>query len=261
MPANNTNQAPMGQRIRTALTTPPTFPADVPRLQTNLDTDLLKLVAILSMLVDHIGGAFFPEVGPFRWIGRLAFPIFCYCMTVGLLYTRNTKKYLARLAIFALISQPFYILATHPYDYQAEWMNMNIYFTLFFSLLAMTGVKSRKWWLFLLSFLILSMFGFDYSVDGVILMLIFYLCRNHPKLGALLFILQYLPALWNGSPADPRCLNLGFLCVNWVFFSLFAALLIFPRTHSGLKIPKYFFYLFYPAHLLVIGIIRLILQV
>ena len=105
------------------------------------------------------------------------------------------------------------------------------------------------------------MFGFDYSANGVILMLIFYLCRNRPKLGALLFILQYLPTLWNGSPADPRCLNLGFLCVNWIFFSLFAALLIFPRTHSGLKIPKYFFYLFYPAHLLIIGIVRLILQV
>lgn len=41
-------------------------------------------------------------------------------MTVGLLYTRDIKKYLKRLAIFALVSQPFYILATHPYDWQQE---------------------------------------------------------------------------------------------------------------------------------------------
>ena len=55
------------------------------KLRTNLDTDLLKLVAIAAMLVDHIGGAFFPEIPVFRWIGRLAFPLFCYCLTVGLL--------------------------------------------------------------------------------------------------------------------------------------------------------------------------------
>ena len=260
MSANTANQPSLTQRIRAALTTPPAFPAGEPRLKTNLDTDLLKLTAILAMLIDHIGGCFFPETGIFRWIGRLAFPIFCYCMTVGLLYTRDVKKYLKRLAIFAFVSQPFYLLATHPWDWQAEWMNLNIYFTLFFSLLAMVGVKERKWWLFLLSFLLLSLFNFDYSANGVILMLIFYLCRNHPRLGALLFILQYLPALWSGSPADPRCLNLGFLCVNWPFFAVFAALLIFPRTHSGLKIPKYFFYIFYPAHLLALGVIRLILH-
>ena len=51
-----------------------------PRLRTNLDTDFLKLIAILSMLLDHIGAVFFPEHPAFRWVGRLAFPIFCYCL-------------------------------------------------------------------------------------------------------------------------------------------------------------------------------------
>ena len=72
-----------------------------PRLRTNLDTDFLKLIAILSMLLDHIGAVFFPEHPAFRWVGRLAFPIFCYCMTVGLLYTRDIKRYLGRLGLFA----------------------------------------------------------------------------------------------------------------------------------------------------------------
>ena len=100
--------------IRAALTTPTEVPRQGPRLRTNLDTDLLKLAAIVSMLIDHVGGAFFPEVGAFRWIGRLAFPIFCYCLTVGLLYTRNIKRYLGRLAVFAVVSQPFYVLASTP---------------------------------------------------------------------------------------------------------------------------------------------------
>lgn len=248
-------------RIKTLLKTPPEIPDDGPRLKSNLDTDCLKLIAIISMLTDHVGSAFFPESASFRWIGRLAFPIFCYCMTVGLLYTRDIKKYLKRLAIFALVSQPFYILATHPYDWQTEWSNLNIYFTLFFSLLAMAGIRQRRWWLFFLAFLVLSIWNFDYSTTGVFLMLIFYLCRNHPAWGAILYCLSYIPALWSGDPLDPRSLTVGGLCINWTIFSLFSAPLIFPRTHSGLRLNKYFFYIFYPAHLLLISLVRLILHV
>lgn len=244
-----------------ALTKPPEMLSGPPYLRTNLDTDLLKLVAIAAMLADHIGLVFFPGVPAFRWIGRLAFPLFCYCMTVGLLYTRNIKRYLGRLAVFALVSQPFFILAFHPYDWQLEWSTMNIYFTLSVSLLAMTGVKTRKWWLFAVSVLLLMFINFDYTIIGVILMLIFYLCRNRPWLGAVLFCLYYLPALWNGDLSDPRCLSLGSLCADWSVFSVFAAPLIFLRTRSGLKINKYFFYIFYPAHLALIGLARLALHI
>ena len=141
------------KRVKELLLTPPTFSDNKARLQTNLDTDFLKLIAIVSMLIDHIGSVFFPEVRVLRWIGRLAFPIFCYCMTVGLLYTHDIKKYLFRLGIFALISQPCYIFAFHPYDFWSQFTNWNIFFTLFLSLLAMYGWKERKWWLFALTFL------------------------------------------------------------------------------------------------------------
>ena len=65
-----------------------------PKLRTNLDTDFLKLIAVLSMTVDHVGAVFFPEYPVFRWIGRMAFPLFCYCMTVGLLYTHDIRRIL-----------------------------------------------------------------------------------------------------------------------------------------------------------------------
>lgn len=74
----------------------PTEQAAAPKLKTNLDTGLLKLIAILSMAVDHVGSVFFPKYPVFRWIGRLTFPIFAYCLTVGLLYTHDIKKYLVR---------------------------------------------------------------------------------------------------------------------------------------------------------------------
>ena len=225
-----------------------------PRLRTNLDTDFLKLIAILSMLLDHIGAVFFPEYPAFRWVGRLAFPIFCYCMTVGLLYTRDIKRYLGRLGLFALISQPCYILATHPWDWQTEWMNWNIFFTLFLSLLGMYGLKERKWWLFALALFTVSWWNFDYSGTGIQLMLIFYLCRNRPRLGAALYLLSYLPALMNGWPEDPLCLTVGGLCIDWSIFAVFAAPLIFCATHSRIKINRWFFYAFYPAHLAAIAL-------
>ena len=62
------------------------------RLKTNLDTNLIKLSAIVAMTIDHIGGAIFPEYPVFRWIGRIAFPLFCCCLTVGMLYTHDIKN-------------------------------------------------------------------------------------------------------------------------------------------------------------------------
>ena len=173
------------------------------KLRTNLDTDLLKLVAIAAMLVDHIGGAFFPEIPVFRWIGRLAFPLFCYCLTVGLLYTHDIRRYLGRLAIFAVVSQPFWILAFNADDILGNLTNWNIFFTLFLSLLAMWGLTTRRWWLFVLGVLVLAFGSFDYNYNGVILMLIFYFCRNKPALLAGLYTLFWIPALWGGSLEDP----------------------------------------------------------
>ena len=58
----------------------------------------------------------------------------------------------------------------------------------------------------------------------------------------------------------PLCLRLGGLTVDWSFFAVFTALLIFPRIHWHIRIPKWFFYAFYPAHLCVIAQARLLLN-
>ena len=200
--------AALGTRIRRALTTPAVIP-DGDRLKTNLDTDFLKCIAAAAMLIDHTGGALFPEAGIFRWAGRLAFPIFCYCLTAGLLYTRDVKKYLLRLGVFALVSQPFYILAFHPVgEFRENLTNRNIFFTLFLSLLAMAGLKERKRRLFAPAFFTVSWLNLDYSGTGIQLMLIFYLCRNHPGAGAVLLYAQLSPRPLGrragGSPVSHR---------------------------------------------------------
>ena len=101
-----------------------------PKLRTNLDTNFLKLFAILTMVVDHVGTSFSPQHPEFRWVGRLAFPIFCYCLTVGLMYTRDIRRYLGRLALFAVVSQLLRPgLPSH--NFWEELTSWNIFVTLF----------------------------------------------------------------------------------------------------------------------------------
>lgn len=232
-----------------------------PLLKTNLDTNFLKLIAIISMLIDHVGIVFFPEYPVFRWIGRLAFPLFCYCMTVGLLYTHDASKYLVRLAVFALVLQPFYIIVKNSQNIAVGFADWNIFFTLFLSLLAMWGFKERKWWLFIVGVLVVSFFNFDYSYTGVILMLIFYLCRQKPALGVALYVVSYISqAILSGVLDSPSMLHIGGYAFGFQIFALLALPLIFARTKVSTKIPKQFFYTFYPAHLVVIGLVQLLLD-
>ena len=68
----------------------------------------LKMIAIISMLTDHVGCILFPDELIFRAIGRIAFPIFCFLVVEGFFHTRNTWNYLMRLCIFAILSEiPF----------------------------------------------------------------------------------------------------------------------------------------------------------
>lgn len=227
------------------------------KLKTNLDTDFIKIIAVVSMTIDHIGGAFFPQYPAFRWIGRIAFPLFCYCLTVGMMYTGDIKKYLFRLGAFAVISQPFWILAFNSDDITGNIFNLNIFFTLIVSLLGACGFKERKWWLFILVLILLNVINFDYAMTGLILILIFYLCRNKPWLGAAVYTLTYLPAL-NGNMADPLALKIGGHAIGFEIFALLALPFIYIQTNSGLKIPKWFFYIYYPVHLFAIYLIGIL---
>ena len=119
----------------------------------------------------------------------------------------------------------------------------------------MYGLKERKWWLFLAAFFVVSWWNFDYSGMGIQYMLIFYLCRNHPAVGAALYCAQFITCL-GVMPGDPLSLAVGGLCIDWSFFAVFAAPLLFLPTCLDLKIPKWVFYAFYPAHLAAIAVMK-----
>ena len=68
----------------------------------NHDTDLLKVVACVCMIIDHVGAAFFsaPLVSEFRVIGRIAFPLYAWCLIIGVERTRSIDRYAASSSCF-----------------------------------------------------------------------------------------------------------------------------------------------------------------
>ena len=228
-----------------------------------LDSLTLKLLAMALMLCDHLWATVLPGVMWLTAVGRIAFPIFAFQVAEGFQRTHDRKKYLLRMLAFALISEiPFNYLY---YSSPVFPFHQNVMFTFFIALLLMLGlekVRSKGTEMYILAAVLSLPVGYflgtlgmvDYYGSGVVTVLIFYLCRNRPRLGAALYLLSYLPALMNGWPEDPLCLTVGGLCIDWSIFAVFAAPLIFCATHSRIKINRWFFYAFYPAHLAAIAL-------
>ena len=92
----------------------------------------LKIIACITMFIDHLGYAIFHKMSYFNYIGRLAFPIFAYQIGEGYVHTKNIKLYFFRLGLFAIVSQIPYMLF---HSIISANFSLNIFFTLFLGLL------------------------------------------------------------------------------------------------------------------------------
>lgn len=221
----------------------------------------LKLLAIITMAIDHVGLFFFPEHITWRIIGRLSFPIFAWLIANGARYTKNINAYLKRLLIFAFISQIPYLLAFHTID--KNFWSLNIFFTLFLGLLAIKIIQEKKQlWLSILVTLICSLGAYlmqaSYGIVGVLSIVFFYIFFEQKLYlflsEAVIFLLPLMAAsLVVLKPLSP------YLMANFIYqpVCLVSLFLIFLyNKKQGLK-AKYFFYIFYPAHFFIIYFIKL----
>ncbi len=203
----------------------------------------LKLLAMLAMTADHIGAVFFPEIPLLRWIGRLAMPVLCFFIGEGLRHTRSPRRYLLRLTGFALLSELPFDLAFYG---GIEWGHQNVYFTLALGLLALWAIQSRGmegWLLALTAALAAELLGCDYGMYGVLLILLldrFHRARSEQLAGAAL-------------------LNLAFFGLQTQTLSLIALPLLWLYNGKRGRDDRRLFYLYYPAHLCVLGILRFVL--
>ncbi len=231
----------------------------------------IKWIAIITMVIDHIGAGFLEPMilngavsadslyklsmgyMVLRGIGRFAFPVFCFLLAEGFFYTKSRKKYLTNLLIFALISEV-------PFDWALfgrviDWGHQNVFWTLFAGFVAIwiaefcmtKSLKDRDnavpYYIAMVAAVIVcavlaEVIHADYGAVGVAAIFIMYAMHNKPVMGAL-FAWMMLSML------------------NWMeifAFPFILAVMLYNKQRG--KQMKYFFYVFYPAHLLIIAIVK-----
>ena len=239
----------------------------------NTNTGLLKCVALVFMIIDHVGAALLPGLMELRLLGRIAFPLYAWCIAVGCEYTRNLWKYALRLLIAGIISQPCFMLGLN--HGIMEW---NVFATLLLGQVALAGIKEKKYGSQILlpaaAFLLSLIVKMDYGWKGILLILLFYACRD--KRAAIFAMFLPFCMLWGQgtSPVSSMLglripLNISFLpqsanllgtILKIQFFAILALPFILYPSRKQLRLPKIVSYGVYPLHLLLLGLIRLALH-
>lgn len=209
-----------------------------------LDSFQLKCIAILTMFIDHMGAVFFPGELMFRYIGRMAFPIFAFLLVEGYFHTRDVRRYMLRLGLFAVISEIPYDLAFR--ETILEFEHQNVFFTLFIGVAMMYALEKSPQWQAKAAEVLLAMWAAsllcsDYRYKGILLIAVYYFLRGRKREEFV------LGAGWN------------FLW-NWEIQGYGALASVPIAMYSGQRgrSMKYFFYLFYPLHLAVFyGVARM----
>ncbi|MBO5066675.1 MAG: conjugal transfer protein TraX [Clostridia bacterium] len=230
-----------------------------------INADVLKLIAVVTMIIDHIWQAGLVEARWFNWIGRLAFPIFAFQIAEGYVKTSNVKRYALRLLAFALISEiPFNIFC-------ADWVffpdYQNVIFTLFMGLCAIIAIDKVKkdpspqnvflWSLVAIIIVILAeLLSVDYGAAGVMTVLTFYLFRDfkYARIFQFLSMILIFVLVFPGNTFVVKLFgNVHFLPVQlFAVFSLIPIWLYNGEKGLRSKALQYGFYIIYPLHLLVI---------
>ncbi len=213
----------------------------------------LKILAMITMTCDHVGMQIFPQVFWLRILGRLAMPIYAYMIAEGCRHTRDRKKYFLRLFGLGLLCQAVYLLAMGSW-YQCILMTFSLSVWLIGLLDAAEREKNGKTMGALLVGVAVSFFltvvlpdllphtdyAIDYGLPGVLLPVLIYGAGTRGLLlGLALVALEY------GG-------------VQWFAFLSVPLLLAYNGQRGRANIGK-FFYWYYPAHLVVIYGISLLL--
>lgn len=230
----------------------------------------LHLLAMFFMLCDHLWGTIVPGNDWLNCIGRIAFPIFAFLIVEGYFHTRSLKKYLLRLLAFALISEIPFDLAMGSRIFYPVHQNVLWSFLIAIGLIHWNeSVKSRKLWLrgvvAALSLLLGASLGLLTMVDfyhaGVLTVLVFYFFRGRKwwQYAAQFLCLWYLNVEILGGLVYEFSLFGTPLTIHRQGFALLALIPIWlyrGRQGHHSKAFQYGCYLFYPAHLLILGLAK-----
>ena len=235
------------------------------KINYGLSSNTLKIIAAISMLIDHLGVIFFPQIKIFRILGRIALPIFSFMIAEGTRYTRNKLRYFLMVFSLGVICQIVYFL------YNGDtYMSILIAFSI--SIATIYAMQLFKESLFdknakvlkkiscgalfftvvLAVYFLNTVLEIDYGFFGCMLP-VFAAVFYSPKTCEIALV-KKLDAL----PVHLLTLSIGmiFLALEpfplqfWSFLAI--PFLVLYSGKRGKANMKYFFYVFYPAHLLIL---------
>ena len=239
----------------------------------NERTSFLKVAALLLMVADHIGVIFFPDVREWRVVGRLAYPLYAWCLVVGMGYTRNPIRYSFRLLIMACVSQVFYMKALN--HTVMEW---NVMATLLMGQLAVYGLQRRRYgseyWAVAAALFATLVFKMDYGFKGVLLIILLYLAKDSRR-GIAAVMIAYCLFWGEGTGRVSKLFGIDFSPLKsltkysastyqYVFrmqnFAVLSLPLMLLPVGWKKRFPGWLGYLAYPGHLLILWLLHLALN-
>lgn len=223
----------------------------------------LKMIAIVTMVIDHVGAVLFPTEMAFRYIGRISFPIFVFLLVEGSIHTRKIRKYELRMFLFALISEIPFDLAFS--EQVVNSWSQNVFWTLTIGLVMLDLIQngasyvnlhknssSRNglvegqpvpmiWQLVIVAVCacVAQALQTDYGAGGILLIYFVWLAHNNVLVQTVAFVI--ISVMFFGTVEMPGVI--AFLPI---------------LLYNGRKGPsaKYVFYTFYPVHLLILHVIQ-----
>ena len=232
-----------------------------------LTNNQLKIIAIVSMALDHIGLLFFPNEDIFRILGRIAFPIFAYMIAEGCRYTKNRTKYLGMIAAMAVAFQVVYFVAMG-----SLYQGILVTFSLaIITIYAIDGIlKPKKLWTVLASIASLAFVGvfvfvlpkllvgtdfdIDYGLWGILLPVAVYYLPSRLWRVVGMAVLLLVRAI------HYTVFSFGTLGTLQWYALISVALLALYNGERGRAKMKYVFYIFYPAHLVILYGIAIVIS-
>lgn len=212
-----------------------------------LSGNWLKIIAAVTMLIDHIGYIFFPTQALWRIIGRIAMPIFAFMIAEGCCYTRSKLRYFLSVLGLGLLCQTVYVA------FAGGWelcMPVNFSLSILLVCTLEQAVKERSWlWAALFALVMALVYLLNEAVT-----------LDYGFWGCMLPLFCCLPRVLGRQERWLRVLTLGIgmvlLSMNssvlqWYSLMALPLLLLYSGQRGKAKM-KYFFYIFYPLHLAVL---------
>lgn len=223
-----------------------------------MTSNALKIIAMVTMTIDHMGYLLFPACGWMRIIGRIAFPIFAYMIAEGCRYTHNRRRYLLQIAGLGIAMQIVLFIVSGSL-YQSVFISFTLSIILIYAIDNAKKKQTPKWWIYVLIIFLMIIFlcmvlpeilyttdyNIDYNIVGILIPPVcYFITDKRRRIIAFSVMLIVLSVFMGGN--------------QW--YCLLSVLLIATYNYKrGSLRMKNFFYIYYPVHMCVLYAISYIM--